>query len=314
MFANMKLAVRLGLGFGAVILMLLISTYIGYSGLKMGADDLDRMVNDRFPKTVLANDILEAININALAMRNALLVKNPADIKKELDRIPEQRKIIAVRFDTLEKEIQSEKGRAVLKKAQDARAIFVKDLDQFLDFQKAGLNEEAVDLMVGRIRKSQGDYSLAVSAIVDFQTALMETEGKEGAQEANEAVRSQLVLAGVAIVLAIAIAWWIIHSITQQLGGEPDYARDMVVRLSEGDLTMKLETHAKDDSSLLYAMKQMIGKLSEVVADVNGGAQALASASEEVSATAQALSQAASEQAAGVEETSASIEQMTSSI
>ncbi len=57
MFANMKLAVRLGLGFGAVILMLLISTYIGYSGLKMGADDLDRMVNDRFPKTVLANDI-----------------------------------------------------------------------------------------------------------------------------------------------------------------------------------------------------------------------------------------------------------------
>jgi hypothetical protein len=84
--------------------------------------------------------------------------------------------------------------------------------------------------------------------------------------------------------------------------------------LSEGDLTMKVETHAKDDSSLLFAMKNMVGKLSAVVTDVNSGAQALASASEEVSATAQALSQAASEQAAGVEETSASIEQMTSSI
>ena len=314
MFANMKLAVRLGLGFGAVIMLLLVSTYIGYSGLKMGAEDLDRMVNDRFPKTVLANDILTAININARAMRNVLLVKAPADVQKELDRIPEQRKVIAVRFDALEKDIQSAKGRAVLKNAQDARAIFVKDLDMFLDFQKAGLNEEAVDLMVGRIRKTQADYSKAVSAIVEFQTGLMEDEGKEGAQEANAAVRNQLILASIAILLAIAIAWWIIHSITKQLGGEPDYARDMVVRLSEGDLTMKLETHPKDDSSLLYAMKQMVGKLSEVVADVNGGAQALASASEEVSATAQALSQAASEQAAGVEETSASIEQMTSSI
>ena len=75
-----------------------------------------------------------------------------------------------------------------------------------------------------------------------------------------------------------------------------------VVRLSEGDLTMKLVTNAKDTSSLLFAMQNMITKLSQVVSDVNGGAQALASASEEVSATAQALSQAASEQAAATGE------------
>jgi hypothetical protein len=61
-------------------------------------------------------------------------------------------------------------------------------------------------------------------------------------------------------------------------------------------------------------MKNMIAKLTQVVGEVNGGAQSLASASEEVSATAQSLSQAASEQAAGVEETSASLEQMTASI
>jgi methyl-accepting chemotaxis protein len=125
---------------------------------------------------------------------------------------------------------------------------------------------------------------------------------------------ARLILGIAAAILSVLAGWFITRSVTKQLGGEPDYARDMVVRLSEGDLTMKLETHPKDDSSLLYAMKMMVGKLSEVVADVNGGAQALASASEEVSATAQALSQAASEQAAGVEETSASIEQMTSSI
>jgi methyl-accepting chemotaxis protein len=61
-------------------------------------------------------------------------------------------------------------------------------------------------------------------------------------------------------------------------------------------------------------MQHMIARLSQVVAEINGGAQAIASASEEVSATAQALAQASNEQAAGVEETSASIEQMTASI
>ena len=35
MFTNMKLGVRLALGFGIVILLLIISTTVGYLGLKM---------------------------------------------------------------------------------------------------------------------------------------------------------------------------------------------------------------------------------------------------------------------------------------
>jgi len=94
---------------------------------------------------------------------------------------------------------------------------------------------------------------------------------------------------------------------------------DDVVRvmsaLSEGDLTRSID---KPYEGSFGEMKQYVNdtvaKLSEVVSEVNGGAESLAGASEEVSATAQSLSQAASEQAAGVEETSASLEQMTASI
>ena len=314
MFANMKLGLRLGLGFATVIVLLIISTLIALSGLKGGAEDIDRMANDRFPKTVMANNIIDALNVNARALRNALLVKDPNEVRKELDRIGEQRKIIGENFDKLEAGIKSAEGKAVLKTAQTARAIFVKDLDAFLELQKAGKTDESIALMVGSIRKTQGDYSKAVAAIVDFQGKLMEEEGIQGAADSASAERNLLIIAGVAVLASALIAWWIIHSVLSQLGGEPDYARNMVARIAEGDLTVKLETHPKDNSSLLFAMKQMVERLTQVVTDVNGGAQALASASEEVSATAQSLSQAASEQAAGVEETSASIEQMTSSI
>ncbi|TXT41476.1 MAG: methyl-accepting chemotaxis protein [Comamonadaceae bacterium] len=82
-----------------------------------------------------------------------------------------------------------------------------------------------------------------------------------------------------------------------------------------GDLTLSMKKNYEGTwDDLKSAVNNMLKKLTEVVTDVNSGAQALASASEEVSATAQSLSQAASEQAAGVEETSASIEEMTSSI
>jgi len=95
-----------------------------------------------------------------------------------------------------------------------------------------------------------------------------------------------------------------VHELTEVLGATQG-----------GDLTLSMKKPYQGTwDDLKSAMNNMIDKLSQVVSDVNSGAQALASASEEVSATAQSLSQAASEQAAGVEETSASIEQMTASI
>ncbi len=85
--------------------------------------------------------------------------------------------------------------------------------------------------------------------------------------------------------------------------------------MAQGDLTQTID---KDYQGSFAEMKSYVNntvaKLSQVVTEVNSGAEALAGASEEVSATAQSLSQASSEQAAGVEETSASIEQMTASI
>jgi|GEM_PF-837839 len=85
--------------------------------------------------------------------------------------------------------------------------------------------------------------------------------------------------------------------------------------LANGDLTQPMKKdYAGTWHELKSAVNNMLKKLTEVVTDVNGGAQALASASEQVSATAQSLSQSANEQASGVEETSAAIKKMTSSI
>ena len=311
---TMKLGVRLGLGFAAVLALTVIMAVVSYVRLAGLNAEIENMVTDKFPKTVMANDAVDQINITARAIRNAMLVKSPDEAKKEIDRLMEARLKTGEIFDKLDKLITSEAGRAVFAKAMEARRLALVDQNQVLELYKAGKKDEAVEVLMTKVRKSQGDYLKAVGDLITFQADLMAKSGAEADAQAEGGQRLMLILGAVAAVLSVATAWWIIRSVLKQLGGEPDYARDMVTRLSQGDLTMKLETDPKDNSSLLFAMKTMIGKLSQVVTDVNSGAQALASASEEVSATAQSLSQAASEQAAGVEETSASIEQMTSSI
>jgi methyl-accepting chemotaxis protein len=314
MLNNLKLGVRLGIGFAITLVLLIVIAGTSYSRLASLNSEIENMVSDKFPKTLMSNDVNDAINTIARQLRNAYIYTGP-ERAKSFEAISEQRKIITDRLEKLDKTVTSEKGRELMKQIQATRAAYVVSQDKAIELIKADVKpSEFAVLLQGDLRKTQGDYMKAINNMVDLQTELMEKAGKDADALADSTEKLIVILGIAASILSILAGWFITRSVTKQLGGEPDYARDMVVRLSEGDLTMKLETHPKDDSSLLYAMKQMVGKLSEVVADVNGGAQALASASEEVSATAQALSQAASEQAAGVEETSASIEQMTSSI
>ena len=314
MFANMKLGVRLSLGFAAVLMLMMVMAFVGYQRLGTLNTAIEDLVNDKYPKTIDAIDIVRAMNQVAQINRNLLLVTDPAETQKQLARQAEQRKIISDNVDKLDKSIASDEGKKLLGDMKDTRAKFVTELDEYLGMVKRGEREPALKMLFGELRPVTDNYMGAIRKLIEFQDALMVKVGKEADATADSGQRLIMILALAAALLSVLIAWWIIHSVLAQLGGEPDYARDMVARLSDGDLTMKVVTHPKDNSSLLFAMKTMIGKLSQVVTDVNGGAQALASASEEVSATAQSLSQAASEQAAGVEETSASIEQMTSSI
>ena len=151
----------------------------------------------------------------------------------------------------------------------------------------------------------------SLNKIVELNNQVAGESVKGGEAEIASAQFNMLLMALVSVLLSLALATFITRTIT----GPLQTAVLLTNRLSEGDLTIKFDTPSKDETGqVLQAMSNMIDRLKQVVTDVNGGAQALASASEEVSATAQSLSQAASEQAAGVEETSASIEQMTSSI
>ncbi|MES2878531.1 MAG: MCP four helix bundle domain-containing protein, partial [Pseudomonadota bacterium] len=292
MFNNLKLGVRLGLSFAVTLTLLIIISVVGVTRITALNNEIDGLVKDKFPKTVQANDMIDAINTIARQLRNAYILKD-AESQKALDAIPEQRKIISDNLEKLEKTITSDKGKEALGKVKAARPVYVAAQEKFIELLKTNKKDEAAAMVSGELRTTQSDYMGAISALIDFQTELVVKAGKDAEAMADSATRLVEILAIAAAILTVIIGWMITRSVLKQIGGEPDYARDMVIKISEGDLTVKLETHPKDDSSLLFAMKTMIDKLSQVVTDVNSGAQALASASEQVSATAQALSQAA---------------------
>jgi len=265
MFKNMKIGVRLGIGFGLMVLFLAAISIVSYTRLSQLNDGITDLVNDKFPKTVWANGIIDDINLAARVTRNSLLVKGDA-AAQELLPIADASKRIGESMDKLDKAIQTAEGKKYLVKLVEARKSYKADLVTFLDLQKADKRDAAVVLLLTSMGKSQADYIGAVNDLVSFQSELMQKSGQDANTAANDAQRLVLLLSISAVLLAFGFAFWVTRSITRPLNEAVGVAN----QLAAGDLTAQIEVTSSDETGqLLHAMKNMIDKLKAVISDTD---------------------------------------------
>jgi len=313
MFGNMKVATRLALGFGLVIALLIALSVLSITRMKDASQALEIIVGDRVPRTAAGERLIKHALDNGRQARAMLLARDDAEIQKANQIITENLKDGEKTATDLHDRAITAKGKELSASVLKAREDFAAKFPTFFALLKQDRNQ-ATEYMKGEILPANTAYQRSVQTLLDFYQQQMAEASATAKEELAAATTMILTLAISAILVAIAVALLITRSLVKLLGGEPAYAASVLSRVAQGDLTVEVATKAGDERSMLFAVKNMVAKLSQVVTEVNQSAEALAGASEEVSATAQSLSQASSEQAAGVEETSASMEQMTASI
>ena len=315
MFKNLKIGVRLGAGFGLVLLLLATIVTIAILRISELNTDIETVVGDAMPKTVMANNLIGNANTVGQAIRNLILTNDKRQEKEEMDIIAKARASNAEIYDKLKPMVVSEKGKELLGKVLDARAKFNESTDKLVALANTSSPtwnaQKATEYLFAEYMPINDAYDAALNAFSEHQDEVAKEKGKSASDVASSSKTLVLIVGLVALALGVVFAWWITRSITRPISEAVDVAN----HLSEGNLNVKIVVDSKDETGmLLTAMQNMVAKLSEIITAVRSGADSLASASEEISATAQSLSQASSEQAASVEETSASIEQMTASI
>ncbi len=241
------------------------------------------------------------------------LVKDAAK-KGEIEaKISANQEKIAKALAEYEKLVSDEKDRKLLETDRTTIATYYEYMAKAHALSRAGKEQEAADFYLASghvaaamwnafLEHAQYNNDLAKKSELDAQSALRPAF----------LLFSLIVLVCVGVLVAMGVMTT--RQILRQLGGEPDYAAEVVRKVASGDLTVQVELRPGDTTSLLAAMKQMAEKLLGVMQEIRGSADTLASASEEISASAQSLSQSATEQAANVEETSASVEEITATV
>ncbi len=115
-------------------------------------------------------------------------------------------------------------------------------------------------------------------------------------------------------LVSLGLLWALQRLVLRPLGGEPAEAVAVSERVARGDLGQPVPVRPGDQHSLMAQLARMQRDLAGVVARVRQGAEAVATASSEISQGNQDLSGRTEGQASALEETAASMEQLGTAV
>ncbi len=309
----MTLKMKLAAGFAAV---LLLTAFLGaFAIFKLSAvnDKTVDITSNWLPSVDVINRINTATSDLRVLEYRHVVSTDPEEIKAreaDMSKLLGQIRDLRGKYEPM---INSEQERQLYKTFDTQFTQYLSERENFLKLSRENRNEEAKAVLDSTL-ELYTNFSDTLLKLVELNAAGSKQAGDESAAIYSSAKLMTLAVLLIAIVVGVGAAFLVTRNVMRQIGGEPDYARDMIREIANGNLAVEVRTRDGDRESLLAAARDMVNKLAEVIGQVSAAASNVAAGSEQLSAGAETLSQGATEQAASTEEASSSIEEMAGNI
>ncbi|RCV90911.1 methyl-accepting chemotaxis protein [Billgrantia montanilacus] len=125
------------------------------------------------------------------------------------------------------------------------------------------------------------------------------------------------ILVGITVLIvsiAVLVSLGMVRSVVKTLGGDPQRAAEVVRRVVQGDLTMRVPVKRGDTTSLLAHMHEMQQNLQAMMGDIRQTAESVSVASSEIAQGNEDLASRTEQQSSSLVETASSLEEMTATV
>jgi methyl-accepting chemotaxis protein len=310
-FNNLKIGIRLGLGFGILLTVIIAQGIIGVYRMAEVEESLGQVVNDSNMKIKTIGDMRRDVIVDAMSTRNIALMTQESQISAEIAHITDSRADYLQKLAKLNDQIKSEDGKANLAKIESARADAEPLADKAVALAHAGKQAEAVGIMINEVLPKQNAWLSALDEMVNRQDQQAH-DTVAASEDAFKQARLLTILGvTVSVVFGCIIAWLVSRGINLPLVQAVAIAR----RVADGDLSGRIAVESTDETGeLMQALKDMNEHLSRTVGQVRSGADTIATASAQIAAGNLDLSSRTESQASSLEETASSMEELTSTV
>jgi methyl-accepting chemotaxis protein len=153
----------------------------------------------------------------------------------------------------------------------------------------------------------------SVSVALAGLTAMGMWAQQPGADAAQVASSRRSVLA--CGLLALAVCGYVVLAGLQAGVGTMRALQSAVARLAEGDFAARIDVQGNDELAVIgRSLEALAGRMSETVADIRSNSSVVAQAGSQLASDSRALSERTETQAANLEQTAASVQELTAAV
>jgi methyl-accepting chemotaxis protein len=307
---NVKIGIRLGLGFGVVLLLVAIMAISNLSSMSQVQKNFDENVKVTDVKVDTLYNLRQVIMLAIVTGRNIALLTEAADIEDENKKLAAARAEYVQLFDKIGS-MATPAEKVLLEKITSTRSDAIAAQKRVAALSQASEKDAAMRMTIKEVQPLQVKTLEAIEALI-AHIGKKANEENEKAAATNTSMRLfTIAMAILCLVVGSVTAWRVAHGITKPL----DKAVNVARRVASGDLTADIVVESRDETGqLMQALKDMNANLLATVSQVRAGTDTIAAASSQIATGNLDLSSRTEEEASSLEETSSSMHELTSTV
>lgn len=239
--AKQSIKDRLIIGFGFILVLMLVLTNLGIQKVNFIDDTLAVITDENSVKQRFSINFRGSVNDRAIAMRNVALA---------------QMRRSEVEFS--QREIQ------ILNSIDDIQMRTLTLIENIIRLKRQG--ENVTSMVRDGARPAFAEWLRVVNQFIDYQEERNQAATPEARDVAGGFQALMLLFTAVAVAISVLIGIVIEKSLRLSLGGEPYQAVQSLIATSEGDLTTKVSSEHPE--SILGMLQAMQSRLSRAVSNI----------------------------------------------
>ena len=307
----MKIGQKLSLGFGIILLLVVIFSALVITKLSGMEHDSQHIAADLSSKSKVSA-ISTMVKDNAISSME-LLLNSDNDINAKIIKQIEERNASNTQLieDLAKVFAGSPDDEKLLAEMKKHRGLYVAGVNRVITMVKEGKREEASYVAGEEMIPMLAPFLKAVKALDDHQSAKVDTSSKAILNNASAIRNNSLLLSIVVVLLGLFSAWSIVRAIT----GPLNRMRGTILEVEHtGDFRQRIAVHTKDEvGETARAFDNLMESLQKTLAIILTDTDNVAKSARGLSAASNSLAKSASNQSAATSSIASAAEQMSRS-
>lgn len=278
---QVSLATRIGLGFAAVVSLLILITAVGIQRVGFIDSTLEDVGENAAKVQRYAINFRGSVHNRAIALRDAVLVNNDQDLAlhlAEMTRLEKDYVDSAVPMEQLfTKPNVSAEERQLLRGIKEIEQQTLGSTKSVIALRRAGDIAAAQALLLSQTSGNYSEWLKRINALIDHEEASIRVQLDNVQATASQFRGLMLLATAFAVLLSIVLSAFIIRFVKKTLGAEPVDVAEAIRRLAAGDLQQTITTAYPD--SVMGVLRTALNRLSETITDVRMAAQEVSQSS-----------------------------------